>query len=161
MARHFFREPVSRSGFIPGFKLVSCPLAAPAVSCPVSCLVSCPVSYPLFGPRFQGWFHRSLLSAGFMPGFKAGFMVGFNPDFKAGFHGGLHCLVACAAFVPFAALAGLHVWDCCASPTCFSHGVFLQLCKIPVCVLARCDRFATTVCSRWVKRQLLPHLLLS
>ena len=45
-----------------------------------------------------------------MPGFKAGFMVGFNPGFKAGFHGSLHCLVACAAFVPFAALAGLRMF---------------------------------------------------
>ena len=45
-----------------------------------------------------------------MPGFKAGFMVGFNPGFKAGFHGSRHCLVACAAFVPFAALAGLRMF---------------------------------------------------
>ena len=75
MATKFFCQLVSRSGFIPGFKVVSCPLAAPAVSCPVSC--------PVFGPRFQGWFHGSLLSPGFMPGFKAGFMVGFNPGFKA------------------------------------------------------------------------------
>ena len=106
MARIFFREPVSRSGFIPGFKVVSCPLAAPAVSCPVSCLVSCPVSCPLFGPRFQGWFHRSLLS----PGFQGRFHGRFQPRFQGGFHGWRHCLVACAAFVSFAALAGLRMF---------------------------------------------------
>ena len=81
MAVKNFRLPVPRSGFIPGFKVVSCSLAAPVVSCPVSYPVSCLV----FGPRFQGWFHRSLLSPGFMPDFKAGFLVGFNPGFKAGF----------------------------------------------------------------------------
>ena len=72
-------------GFMPGFM--------PCVRTPVSRLVSWVAFEPGFHARFQGRFHGR-----------------FQPRFQGGFHGSRHCLVACAAFVPFAALAGLRMF---------------------------------------------------
>ena len=48
---HFYREPVSRFGFIPGFKVVSSPLSEVAVSSLVSRWFQAPIPHHTIPPH--------------------------------------------------------------------------------------------------------------